>query len=222
MSWLGYVLVFAAFFATHSVPLRPPVRDRLEAWLGRRGLAIAYSSLSLGMLGLLIHAAGRAPRVMLWSAAPWQFHVVQAGMLSVCLLLALTLGRPNPLSFGGAHNARFDPDRPGPVRLTRHPVLLALALWAGLDLLANGDLAHVLLFGVLGGFAIVGRGLVDRRKRHEVGADRWHDLRRRVALAPLLRAPPSWCALVARLAAGVGAYGCLILLHPVVIGVTAG
>jgi len=83
MSWLGYGLVFAAFFATHSVPLRPPVRDRLEAWLGRRGLAIAYSSLSLGMLGLLIHAAGRAPRVMLWSASPWQFHVVQAGMLSV-------------------------------------------------------------------------------------------------------------------------------------------
>jgi len=42
-------------------------------------------------------------------------------------------------------------------------VLLALAFWAGLHLLANGDPAPVLLFGVLGGFAIAGRGLVDRR-----------------------------------------------------------
>ena len=76
--------------------------------------------------------------------------MVHLGMFAVCLILALSIARPNPFSFGGAQNARFDPARPGIVRWVRHPILLSLALWAGLHLLPNGDLSHVILFGVLG------------------------------------------------------------------------
>jgi len=157
MTWLGYAGVFAAFFATHSLPLRPALRARLVKVLRPRGFGLAYSALSIGMLALLIHAAGQAPFVTLWPTMPWHFHAVQAGMLLVCMILALSIARPNPFSFGGAQNDRFNSDRPGMVRVLRHPILAALALWGGLHLLPNGDLAHSLLFGTLGGFAVLGR-----------------------------------------------------------------
>jgi uncharacterized membrane protein len=222
MTWIGFAGVFAAFFATHSVPLRPAVRGRLVDAMGRPAFGLAYSALSLGMLALLIHAAGRAPYVMLWPALSWHYHAVQAGMLAVCLILALSIGRPNPFSFGGTRNDRFEPARAGIVRYLRHPVLAALTLWAGLHLLPNGDLAHLLLFGTLGAFAVMGRGLIDRRKRREMGTEAWEALWRETRAAPLVQAPRSWGGLALRLLAGVAAYGTLVALHPVVIGVPAG
>ena len=116
------------------------------------GFTLAYSALSLAVLTWVIGAAGRAPYVPLWQWAPWQNHVVLVVMALVCLLLALSIGRPNPFSFGGARNQDFDPHVPGIIRLHRHPLLLALGLWAFAHTLPNGDLAHVILFGVFGVF----------------------------------------------------------------------
>ncbi|MCR8828203.1 NnrU family protein [Pseudosulfitobacter koreensis] len=222
MSWFGFAGIFAAFFATHSIPLRPAFKSPLVAWLGRRWFGVIYSLLSLIMLALLIHAAGRAPYVQLWPVAEWQYRVVQGGMLVVCLLLAMAVGRPNPFSFGGWENARFEPSRPGIVRLSRHPLLLALALWAGLHLLPNGNLSHVILFGCLATFALAGQSLIDRRKRRELGDVVWQDMHNEVARASLLGAPLSRTSTALRIAAGVALYAFLVALHPVVIGVPAG
>jgi len=219
MGWGEYALAFAAFFLTHSVPIRPPVRPWLVARLGSAGFGIAYSALSLGVLAWLIGAAGRAPFVPLWHWAPWQNHVVLTVMLPVCLILALAIARPNPFSFGGARTESFDPARPGIVRLTRHPLLLALALWAGAHLLANGDLAHVILFGTFAAFALLGMRLVDRRRCREMGAA-WNRLDETRRQAPLLPQPVSWPGAAIRLASGIGLYAALLWLHPWLFGVS--
>lgn len=101
MGWSEITLAFAAFFLTHSVPIRPPVRPWLVARLGSKGFGLAYSALSLCVLAWLIGAAGRAPYLPLWPWAPWQNHVVSTVMLPVCLILALATARPNSFSFGG-------------------------------------------------------------------------------------------------------------------------
>ena len=168
MMWFGFGVVFLLFFLTHSIPVRPGIKSRITAKVGTRGFTIGYSVLSLCMLALLIWSAGKAPYVQLWPQMMWHRRVVHIGMLAVCLIVAFSVGRPSPYSFGGMNNSAFDPKRPGIVRVTRHPILLALVLWAGLHLLPNGDVAHVLLFGVLGSFAIAGRGLINRRKRREM------------------------------------------------------
>jgi uncharacterized membrane protein len=170
------------------------------------------------MLAWLIGAAGRAPHVPLWGWAEWQVYVPLAIMLPVCLIVALTIARPNPFSFGGAWNDRFDPSLPGIVRLARHPLLLALALWAGAHAVPNGDLAHVILFGSFAAFALLGGRLVDRRKRRELGAD-WHRLHVIVTGAPLLPRAASVKS-VLRLAAGLSFYVLLIWLHPFLFGVS--
>jgi len=215
MGWAEFVAAYGMFFLSHSVPVRPPVRGWLQARLGPSGFTLAYSVLSLAALAWLIGAAGRAPHVVLWHWAPWQAHVPIAVMGPVCLILALSLARPNPFSFGGARNHLFDPARPGIVRWSRHPLLLALALWAGAHAVPNGDLAHVILFGTFAGFALVGGRLIDRRKRREMG-EAWQRLQAAVAAAPRLprRAP------LARILAGGALYAALIWLHPLVFGVS--
>jgi len=217
MAWAEFVAAWAVFFLSHSLPVRPPLRPWLQARLGRAGFTAAYSALSLGILAWLIGAAGRAPYVELWGRAPWQAHVPLAVMLPVCVILALSIARPNPFSFGGARNDRFEPARPGIVRLTRHPLLLALALWAGAHVVPNGDLAHVILFATFAAFAVLGVRLIDRRKRRELGAD-WQRLRKTMAATPLAARPDR--ATGVRAAAGVALYAGLIGLHPILFGVS--
>jgi uncharacterized membrane protein len=216
MGWNEFAFAFAAFFLTHSIPIRPPLRPWAVARLGHAGFGIAYSALSLAVLAWLIAAAGRAPYVPLWDWAPWQNHVVLAVMLPVCVILSLAIARPNPFSFGGAHNDRFDPARPGIVRLTRHPLLLALGIWSAAHILPNGDLSHVILFGTFAGFAMLGGRLVDRRRQREMG-QRWHDLRAALSECPASLSLTADTLL--RLAAGLMLYAGLIWLHPLVIGV---
>ena len=216
MGWNEFAFAFAAFFLTHSIPIRPPLRPWAVARLGHAGFGIAYSALSLAVLAWLIAAAGRAPYVPLWDWAPWQNHVVLAVMLPVCVILSLAIARPNPFSFGGAQNDRFDPASPGIVRLTRHPLLLALGIWSAAHILPNGDLAHVILFGTFAGFAILGGRLVDRRRQREMG-QRWHDLRAALSECPASLSLTTDTLL--RLAAGLMLYAGLIWLHPLVIGV---
>lgn len=218
MGWVEFILAFTVFFLSHGVPVRPPMRPWLEARLGARGFTLAYSALSLGVLAWLIGAAGRAPFVPLWDWAPWQAHLVLAAMLPVCVIIALTLGRPNPFSFGGARNDTFDPDRPGIVRVTRHPLLLALAIWAGAHLFPNGDLAHVILFGTFAAFALLGGRLVDRRARRTLGSQ-WSPLLQKSRQTPVFRAFPLGESLL-RLGLGVVLYLILIGVHPWLFGIS--
>lgn len=218
MAWLEFIAAFAVFFLSHSIPVRQPVRPWLQGVLGQSGFTLAYSGLSLCVLAWLIGAAGRAPYLPLWPWSSWQNHVVLTVMGPVCLILALAIARPNPFSFGGARNDRFDPAQPGLVRVTRHPLLLALALWAGAHLLANGDLAHVILFGMFAGFALLGMRLIDRRRRREMGVE-WDRLGAAVADAPVF----AWSmspTVIMRVLVGVALYVVLIGLHPYLFGVS--
>jgi uncharacterized membrane protein len=210
--WTEYAAAWVAFLLTHAVPVRPPLRPWLVARLGRVTFGIAYSVLSLAVLAWMFAAAGRAPFVLLWPAPVWGHWVVLAAMIMACLLVAAELGRPNPLSIGGGDGSRFDPGRPGLLRLTRHPVLAALALWAWAHLVPNGDLAHVLLFGGFLAFALLGMRLIDRRRR-ALAPDLWSARVAALASAPL--AFPS----ALRLSAGLGMVLLLLMLHPWLAGV---
>ncbi len=39
MDWLDYALAFGFFFASHAIPVRPPVKARLVAAIGARGFS---------------------------------------------------------------------------------------------------------------------------------------------------------------------------------------
>ncbi|PIE13591.1 MAG: NnrU family protein [Rhodobacterales bacterium] len=210
--WGEFLLAFAVFFLSHSLPVRPNVKGRIVRRIGPVGFTLAYSLLSLFVLGWVIVAAGRAPVVLLWGWAPWQNLVPLLGMALASGITALALGRPNPLSFGGARNDRFDPAAPGIVGWVRHPILAALLLWSGAHIVPNGNLAHVILFGSFAGFSLLGMRLIDRRKRRTLGDD-WA----RLAATSRNIQPTAWG--MVRLGLAALTYVALLFAHLPVIGV---
>lgn len=219
MAWVEFGGAVCLFLLSHALPVRPPLRPWLVARLGARGFTLAYSVLSLAVLVWLIAAAGRAPFVPLWDEATWHRYVPILALLPACMIIGLAVARPNPFSFGGASNAAFDPADPGIIRWMRHPLLVALSIWAGAHLFANGDLAHALLFGLFLIFALLGMRMIDRRRQREMGA-RWPALVAAMAAGPIWPRPVDHGRALLRLGLGLGLYGLLLLLHPAVIGVS--
>ncbi len=66
----------------------------------------------------------------------------------------------------------WKPDASGVFKITRHPVMWAGILWSVAHMLANGDLAAIILFGGIGVLSLLGALHLDRRKRAALG-DEW-------------------------------------------------
>ena len=162
--WSELALAFALFLAAHIIPMRPRLKAALIRRFGRGGYIAGFSILSLGLLYWLLMAAGRAPYVEIWPQAAWQRWLANIAMPLAILLTVFAVGAKNPFAFGG-YAEGFDPARPGIVGLTRHPLMWAFAIWAGVHLLANGDLAHVLLYAPLLAFALSGVFAAEARAR---------------------------------------------------------
>ena len=215
--WVLFLAALVTFLLSHAIPVRPAIRGWLIDTLGRRVYFTAYSVLSLAVLAWLIIAAANAPYIEVippFAVLRWAPVLI---MPVVCWLAVAGLIIQNPFSFGGLGNRPFDPEQPGILRTTRHPILAALMLWAVAHLLANGSLSHVILFGLFAGFAAMGMALVDRRKSREMGFE-WVRLSRNTARFSL-RAPRPWPGAGVWLAA-LAVYAVLLHLHAPVIGLS--
>jgi uncharacterized membrane protein len=140
----------ALFFIVHLVPMLPSVRARLVARLGAglyRGL---FSLASIAGLVAIVLGYGQMQGLgrgnpELWAPPVWIKHVVLLMMIPAMILLV----------------AAYVPSR---IRsAVRHPMLAALMIWAFAHLLANGDLASLLLFGSFLAFAVIDRISVTAR-----------------------------------------------------------
>lgn len=139
------VLGLVVFLGVHLVPTLPALRAGLTGRLGEGGYKGLFSVLSFAGLALIVWGFGQRDFVALWTPPEWTRHLAFLLMLPVFVLLA----------------AAYIPSR---IRtLVRHPMLLAIKLWALAHLLANGDLASVLLFGSFLAFAVYDRISVKRR-----------------------------------------------------------
>ncbi|KPP83430.1 MAG: putative membrane protein [Rhodobacteraceae bacterium HLUCCO07] len=224
MGWIEFALAMALFMASHRIPAALGVKDGLVRTLGARGYTVLFSLASTALLFWVIFAAARAPFVPLWDqteAARWAVNLV---MPLVVALGTFGIAAPNPFAFEGRAGG-FDPDRPGIAGLTRQPLLWALLLWSLAHLWANGDLAHVILFGTFAGFSALGMWIVEARRRREMGADGFDRAARRTGLPPFAallsgRWRPSPRPSATRLALAFGGWAVLWHLHLPVIGVS--
>jgi uncharacterized membrane protein len=224
--WSEMVAALAAFFASHIIPARPPVRRWLRTHLGGLVYMALYSALSLAILAWLVIAANRAPYVEIWPFAPWQLWVPNIVMPVACLLIAFGVAAPNPFSIAGRRVERFDPDRPGVTAATRHPLIWGLTLWAVAHLVPNGDLAHVILFGLFALFGLMGMVTLDRRRQREWGGEEWRRRSARTSFllftalisgkTKLTELPADW----RRILAAAALYLALLLSHRALIGVS--
>lgn len=209
-----FLFVLAVFLIAHVIPALPAVRRGLQARLGERGFIAAYSVLSLLLFAWLIREALQAPYTPLWFAGPWAWWVALAGMPAALLLLGAGALTPNPLSISFV-TGDWQPQRPGAVALTRHPILWGLALWGLSHLPANGHVVGVILFGSLAAFALVGIGVVEVRRRSALGEQRWQALAGGTSVWPfwaLLAGRARWPGDAATLAGGAAGLALAALL----------
>lgn len=165
---MEYVLALTCFVASHFVPRLGGLRERLIAAIGRRAYFSVYGLLSLALLVWVIVAAGRAPYVMLWPQLPWTRWVPNLAMPIAVILATCGAGISQPFTLGGRRKAAFDADNPGFAAISRHPLFLALALWAGAHLVPNGDLAHVVLFGSFLAMPLAAIPIFDAKARRDL------------------------------------------------------
>ena len=168
-------LAAICFLAPHVVPSIPGLRLWLIGKLGRVGYFSAYITLSAITFIWLILAGLRAPYAGLWALSPWQVYVTLSLVALACTLLIAGLATPNPLSLS-VRPAGVDIPKGAILCTTRHPLLWALGLWGLSHVLVNGDVASVMLFGMLAMFALGYMPLMDKRVQKAKGMQEWHRL----------------------------------------------
>jgi len=83
------------------------------------------------------------------------------------VLLAGAFLTPNPGAVGAERALERADVARGVMRITRHPFLWGVALWAGVHLIVNGTLAAVLFFGSMLLTALVGTRDIDRKRSRQ-------------------------------------------------------
>jgi uncharacterized membrane protein len=161
------VVATAAFLLTHfasSTPLRPA----LIRSIGELGYRALYSLAAIATLVWMVYAYNRAPVQPLWPGLKLLPAIV---MPFAFIVLACGAFARNPTMVGADKLLKnADPAR-GIIRVTRHPVMWGIALWAAAHLLARGNLESVVFFGGLLALAALGTVALDARKAKTLGAD---------------------------------------------------
>lgn len=173
-------LVAAAvfFLAIHFGVSGTALRARLVRAMGEKVYRGLFSLASLAGLIWLIDAYGDAPRVELWGQLLLLKPIAAPLVLLASLFVVIGLATPSPTIAGMEAQLSRDAPARGIVRITRHPFLWGVALWALVHLTINGDLASVILFGSLLSLAVGGTASIDRKRRDSYG-EHW----RRFALS---------------------------------------
>lgn len=162
-SLLAACIIFLLF---HFGVAGTRLRDVLIRRFGENGYRAGFSIFSVAGIVWMGSAYSRAPDVMLWdvnAAIRWPAYAL---LLVAVLFVVVGLTTPNPTAAGmerkltaGADAAR------GILRITRHPFLWGVALWALVHLVANGDAASLALFGSLLLLAAGGTASIDAKRR---------------------------------------------------------
>ncbi|AZT83168.1 NnrU family protein [Marinobacter sp. NP-4(2019)] len=141
------------FLGVHSLSIvNEPFRNRMNASLGELPFKGLYSLASLIGLVLIVwgYGAARMDPTVLYTPPGWLRHLAMLLLIPVFPLLFATY-------FPGKIKARL-----------RHPMLVAVKLWALAHLLANGMLHDLLLFGSFLAWAVADRISLKRRSERPI------------------------------------------------------
>ena len=139
------IIGIAAFLSLHVVPTFPDLRERLVARLGEGPYKGLFALLSVASFILLIYGFAKAPLIQLWSPPSWTRWVAIVLMLPAFIFLVAGYV-------------------PGQIKAKlKHPFLVAIKTWTLAHLIANGDLASIVLFGSFLAYAVYDRTTLKRR-----------------------------------------------------------
>ncbi len=184
---LGLVILLGA----HVFVTMRDRRAALVATLGEwpyRGLFSLVSIVGLVLIGYGFASYRAAGLITVWSPPGWTRHIVEALMWPASILVVAAYV-------------------PGNIkRRLKHPLLVAVKIWAFAHLCANGDLGGMILFGSVLAWAVYDR--ITLKRRSDAGA-------------PPIPVGGAINDLIAIIVGTIVYFALGFVFHPVVIGVPA-
>ncbi len=139
---LTMVLGLIIFLGVHALPMNAELRDGLANRFGANAYKMGFAVVSLVGFALIVYGyyklqihPGKNPQI--WDPPLWMRHITLLLMIPAMIMLV----------------AAYIPSRIRTV--LKHPMLLAIKTWALAHLLANGDLASMVLFGSFLAYAVL-------------------------------------------------------------------
>lgn len=163
------VAAAVAFAAIHLLVSGTRLRDALVQRLGERAYRGLFSLASAALLGWLIWAYGQARHVTMTPL--FDYRLMAAGLMLVSVfLVVLGLVTPGPAVVGGERLLAKGIAPTGIHRITRHPFLWGVALWAAVHAAYNPDPVSGVFFGTFLVVALAGTFSIDAKRARLYGA----------------------------------------------------
>lgn len=227
---MSNLIAAAAFFVLlHLLVSGTRLRDALTGWIGQgayMGLFSLTSVAGLTWLGFAFAQARGEQATAFWTVGDASRHVQVVLQLLAMLLIVPGLTTPNPTSVRQEGVLERPDAVKGMVRITRHPFLWGVAVWAFGHLVVNGEPAALVLFGAMLALALFGTVSIDAKRRRALGPvyDTFTNQTSNVPFAAILagRQTLNLAEIGAwRILAAVAVWAGLALGHPHLFGVAA-
>jgi uncharacterized membrane protein len=182
------MLIAAAvfFLVLHLFVAGTRLRDAIVGAIGEPAYLGVFSVASLaGIVWLAISYNGATAlgTDLLWDLGPGVRHLGIVVMAVAAFFGVSGLLTPNPTAVG--MEAAATREASGILRITRHPFLWGVAMWAAFHLAANGDAASVVLFGTFLVLAVAGTFSIDAKRARKMAAG-WIEFAGRTSNVPFV------------------------------------
>jgi uncharacterized membrane protein len=220
---VSLALATGFFIGIHVLISGTRVRDAIVAGIGERAFLGVFSLASLGGLVWMRYAYGSAPDVHLWGPLLWFRPIALLLMLPAFLLVGVGLTTLSPTVTGGEKRLEGGDAASGILRITRHPFLWGVALWALVHVVANGDGASLIFFSGFLVVALIGPSHLDAKRARRFG-ERWQAFAAVTSSVPFAAIAEGRNRLVlgelgaGRVALALGAYVLFLFLHAPLFG----
>ncbi|WP_339857364.1 NnrU family protein [uncultured Nisaea sp.] len=221
--------LFAAvvtFVGGHFLLGWPSIRATLIEQIGINRFRGLFSlAAGVAMVWMLL-AYGDAPYLALWAPPLWTRWIPNIVMPLATILLVCGYSPFSPTAMMTEEGYDEPHLLRGILTVTRHPVMMAIGLWALAHLSVRGDAASMMLFGGIAVLAFGGMVKIDAKKRAEFGA-KWAPFELTTSVLPFRailegRTRLDWKGIGwLRLGGGLLLWAVLHGAHPYITGVSA-
>ncbi len=217
----------ALFFLIHALISGTGLRPVIVGAIGEKPYRGLFSLVSLGSVVWMAMSYNRLAET--GSAYLWNFGRAGHGIAMLLVFAALLfvvigVATRNPTAMQQEGLLARDDPATGIVRVTRHPFLVGVVLWAAAHVLANGDLHSLIFFGTFLLVALIGMPNIDG-KRARRDPEGWASFAAKTSRTPFLAIAQGRNVLKPgeigwwRSLAGIAVYAVILTLHGWIFGV---
>jgi len=165
----------AAFFLIHAVVAGTKVRFWLVDKIGLKVYVPIFATGSLAALWWMIDAYNNmsgAGLDAIWLSCPWGHYLTAVMMFPALLLVVVGLMTKSPTAMEQGALLDQRDIATGVLRVTRHPFLVGVALWAATHMVVISDPSSLVFFGTFLVVVVNGMRNIDRKRLH-IHGDAW-------------------------------------------------